>query len=389
MEENRKCEMCGGTQNIIELGLHNGKKIYGCLDCIMHSRDNYHGNDMKNTDTFYKSKSEIDKNIENYYGFELETELVNNRSFNKLIEEGILNTEGASVLERHICYGSPLIYIGAFVARILLKDFGAVVEYDGSLCNGMEIITAPFSKQYGRDKEIVLDYALKELCRLGFNRRDTTGLHIHTSRTEDMDEDFVAKLWIPFLSFDIDTDSFCERGDEHYCQRIDDLKDRVLPCGCRDCSLSNDRYYMINNTNENTVEYRAFKSTMNAKRIMMYIDFIEHCIRTVEQGKKFTTLKALVSKRYHDMIKDISNGRVKYILKSQISKIVRDRILGTLEWQIDRRDMLEELHCQDIYTNRYMASRIYHKYMKNELSNSTMKSRITRITNKIKNQYGI
>ena len=201
------------------------------------------------------SMSEEQKN-KVYYGLEIETDDGNSRD----------------------CYAEELYDISH-------EETLFFMEGDGSLDYGVEIISQPM------DWEHVKTFPFEEIHRIarknGFKSHDTRtcGLHIHFSRqpfSENM-ELFEAKLVYYFEKFEDEIESIARRKYGQWCEGFKITNNDGKP-GTTDEMINKleylkgghgDRYHAVNLTNEDTIEIRVFKGTLNESTLLASVEFVK------------------------------------------------------------------------------------------------------------------
>ena len=335
------CNDCGYVYSIDDMIYCDSDDEYYCYNCIdNHTRDddesihNYH---------YHKGKEHFlstnDDNTSLYFGMELEVEK-NNYS--------ISNDDVASYIYNNIC---DKVYF----------------ESDGSLRSGFEIITHPFTFNYWRD---VLSNNYKDMCDYLIdndyksNDTSTCGLHIHISKkalgnTVEEINDNVNKIILFTEYYKDDIIKFARRGSTHYMQFLSDylydnnmLKDKLEAQSIKtiDSEKNDTRYFAINNTNDNTLEFRIFKGTLKYSTIYAYIEFINNLVEIIKKyslnrisfskvvnANKTTYLKEYLKERgivydnkymqdATNKLKRLHNKRLKLInlLNSNIDLLLKD-----------------------------------------------------------------
>ena len=179
-----------------------------------------------------------------------------------------------------------------------LDDLGEPIymKHDGSLDDGVEIVTHPCTLRYHTSH---LDWqAITGTCiENGFKSHDTDtcGLHIHVGRrqmggsydgrelTANNCAILVSALWPEMTAF-----SRRKAGNlDHWAARNLDLSD--LPDDAGDataallCALDRSsrqgRYQAVNLTNDDTVEFRLFRGTLNCDTILASLQLVDHLVR--------------------------------------------------------------------------------------------------------------
>lgn len=184
------------------------------------------------------------------------------------------------------------------------------MEEDGSLEYGFENITSPATFEY--------HVSLAENYREAFNtlvknkyishNTKTCGLHVHFNRDfyEENEELYLTRLLYLVEKFWDNMVIFSRRNirriqswaKKYECspeEVINDMKHKNL-----------DRYYAVNLTNDNTIELRMFRGTLNIETFMATLEFCNTIIlvakeKTVEDIQRMNwedLLKTEVTKKY-------------------------------------------------------------------------------------------
>ena len=158
------------------------------------------------------------------------------------------------------------------------------IKHDGSLEDGMELVTHPMDLEYQ-----MKHMPWKEVCRkaaaLGYlsHRIGTCGLHVHISRAAfgktDQEQDgpiarvlyFFEKHWEELLKFSRRTPRQLERWAARYGYR-ERPKD-ILDHAKKGCQAG--RYTCVNLTNRDTVEFRIFRGTLKTNTIFATLQLLD------------------------------------------------------------------------------------------------------------------
>ena len=158
------------------------------------------------------------------------------------------------------------------------------IKHDGSLNEGLEIITHPMSLDYHRNK---MPWA--ELCRkatsLGYlsHRTTTCGLHVHVSRkafgaTEQAQDAAIARVlyffekhWEELLKFSRRTPRQLERWAARYGYKEQPME--ILDFAKK--GYHGGRYTCVNLQNTTTVEFRMFRGTLKANTIFATLELLD------------------------------------------------------------------------------------------------------------------
>lgn len=248
------CEDCEEYFHIDYACYSEMDECYYCEDCIGDhvseyiSEYHYHDYDeFKMTDEDEKNDNKL------FFGIELEIEAKYRSSNHDNLAEAILNQT---------------------------NDF--VFEQDGSLNNGFEIISMPFSKNYMKETmEDDLYAMLQTINKHNYEGKNTCGLHFHVSYEairsipnllkivefykEELTilsrrEESSLNRWSPFYTKNFDKE---EITNEMIEEIVDDYQSR---------------YHAINLDNNYTVEFRIFKSTTDYKTLMATWELVNNIV---------------------------------------------------------------------------------------------------------------
>ena len=247
------CEDCEEYFHIDYACYSEMDECYYCEDCIgdhvSEYISEYHDHDY---DEFKMTDEDEENDNKLFFGMELEIE-ANHRNNHDNLAEAILN---------------------------LTDDF--VFEQDGSLNNGFEIISMPFSKNYMKETlEDDLYAMLQTINKHNYEGKNTCGLHFHVSYDairsipnllkivefykEELTilsrrEESSLNRWSPFYTKNFDKE---EITNEMIEEIVDDYQSR---------------YHAINLDNNYTVEFRIFKSTTDHKTLMATWELVNNIV---------------------------------------------------------------------------------------------------------------
>lgn len=171
---------------------------------------------------------------------------------------------------------------GAQLAQGILQEH-AYMKSDGSLNEGFEIVTHPHTLEAYK----TLDWSvLDKLRSAGFRswNTDTCGLHVHISRTAFGNgdsrrvRDYVISRQMHELRFmklvydnQRQVERLAGRPSNHYASFMDrgHLVNKV-----KNGSQRNGRYSVINTDNNDTIEVRIFRGSLNKARVMSALEFV-------------------------------------------------------------------------------------------------------------------
>lgn len=165
-------------------------------------------------------------------------------------------------------------------------DFETIkFERDGSLNNGVEIITQPMNIGYIMETKDKFRQMLGLIDEMGATSHDNgrCGMHIHISKTE-IDDDVHSKLWLIFECFYKELTIFSRRSNMNWCNFMcENLRRNHVNYIDKDYvdhnkPRSNDHHSAINNGNANTTEIRIFRGTTNFQTFMANIQLVDNLV---------------------------------------------------------------------------------------------------------------
>lgn len=241
-----RCESC-------DCLLHNDEVYYDdeypyCHDCYHEDSGSIHDYSYKPNPIFYGDGNR-------YFGVELE------------IDDGGKSRSNADKL---LCIANS-------------NDENIYIKSDGSLNDGMEIVTHPMSLDYHKSEmpwtklcEKALDLEYKS------HKTTTCGLHVHVNRTtfgetrEEQDNCisrvlyFVEHHWEELLKFSRRSEYTMNRWAARYGYK--NTPKEILEHAKKGC---NGRYSCINLQNWNTVEFRMFRGTLKVNTIIATLELVD------------------------------------------------------------------------------------------------------------------
>ena len=245
----KTCERCGDTFKIEE----NNKEESLCPRCA--KRDfvlPYHRYSPP-IEFFGNNKG---NNIP-YLGVELEVD--EGGEYDKTVKKlmGILNTEN--------------------------KIF-AYCMHDGSLNDGFEIITQPATLDYHKQNIELYKNTFNYLIKCGYLSHDTStcGIHVHFNRDfyRDNEELYITRLLYLVDKFWDEIVKFSRRNQrriDRYSKKVDISPQEYYKKSNK--SENHDyHYYAVNISNQNTIEFRMFKGSLNINTFIATLQFVNNCI---------------------------------------------------------------------------------------------------------------
>ncbi len=198
------------------------------------------------------------------------------------------------------------------------------IKHDGSLDNGMEIVTHPMTLSYHKNEMPWADVV--EICRkAGFRSHmaSTCGLHVHVSK-KGLGADFgeqeatiarvlflIEAFWNEFLNFSRRTPSQLERWAARYGRK--DSPQEVLDHAKGD---NIGRYTCVNLKNYATIEFRIFRGTLKLNTLIATLEMVEH-ICNIAQYCTDENLQKLSWSDFVSRINEKSNPELVQYLKER------------------------------------------------------------------------
>lgn len=169
-------------------------------------------------------------------------------------------------------------------------------KHDGSLSeDGIEIVTHPCSLHYFMHRfpwDAIISVA--EQYEYKSHETNTCGLHVHVSRNafgrNETERDLnIAKVLLVFDRFWDNIVKFSRRKNralDHYAKKIprviySDENEAEAVEKVKLCKGDQDRYTAVNLCNNNTVEFRVFRGTLNKNTIFATLQFLHNLVQYV------------------------------------------------------------------------------------------------------------
>lgn len=190
-------------------------------------------------------------------------------------------------------------------------EYNSLVKFenDGSLSsNGIEMIFQPMSYQYILEKKEKIFEALSAIDNNGYSSHDagTCGLHIHVSRSE-INNDTLDRILMIFENFKNELIAFSRRNEAQmrWCKFMcdntrGDSIDKTTCENARRYGSINGHHYVINNQNNNTVEFRLFRGTTNKRTFMAAIQLVDNIVSIAQKRSNIAGLTWLDIINYND-----------------------------------------------------------------------------------------
>lgn len=229
----------------------------------------------------------------------------------------------------------------------LYKDKWLYNKSDGSLYNGVEIVTSPCdykSIMWLLDK---MKEPIKEMT-IGTKYSQNAGIHIHVSKKS------IPSYNIYKLSYLLNNMQAKELSSIMFylSGRNATVSDNYLGRYAKIGEITNfknetDRYLALNLTNEHTIEFRIFKATNDMDKVKSYINFVESMIKFVDITP----------------FKDINlNNYLLYLVNNPFDRKIDTRLLRILKYKSislskienefgfsKARDLLYKINSSELY----------------------------------------
>ena len=143
----------------------------------------------------------------------------------------------------------------------------ALLKSDGSLSNGFEIVTAPATLNAHRKywEKFFKSEVIKEVKSWN---TDTTGMHIHISRTAITNlEQGKILLFINAKKNEEFVNHIAGRSSDQWAKKSDKK--------ITDCLQSSDKYEAVNTSHRNTIELRIFKGNLARLGFYRVLEFVD------------------------------------------------------------------------------------------------------------------
>lgn len=294
------CENCNGVFRDSEINYDEDADADFCSDCMNERQINL---DNLIYDYYYKPEpifyGKSDEKA--YLGIELEVDNTSGDYDNKLI------------------YNAAESIMDNYCEQLYLK-------HDGSLTIGFEIVTHPCTLDYHYNsfgwQEIM------DICKNGTLRShdtSTCGLHIHLSRnffgdSQEIQDLHISKLIILVSKF---YDSHLLKFSRRKPNELRWCENPAIVCENNDTEhtiidkmkqfKSRGRYMAVNLENQNTIEFRLFKGTLNLNTFIASLQFVMEISRYAMR----TELKNIPTANWGDIFLHTEHQELKNYLKEK------------------------------------------------------------------------
>lgn len=209
----------------------------------------------------------------------------------------------------------------AGAVKSMLDGFVAI-ERDGSLNNGFEIISHPFTRKYFETIKPELKEVFDYLNTINFkgDETQTAGLHIHINKMafgEDCNQNIknINKLFLFFETYKDELIKFSRRqadrlnrwacffSDAYEARTARENEKKIKSLNfINDNKETRERYRAINLTNSKTVEIRIFKSSLNFETFCGTLELVFSIMENINGSlSKLSWNNIITNKNNHDL----------------------------------------------------------------------------------------
>lgn len=164
-----------------------------------------------------------------------------------------------------------------------------VYENDGSLDDGIEIVTHPFSFNFWENKVEYISRMFDVAQSNGWKSHDTRtcGLHLHVNKNdlsteERSTDDVIDNILLITETFMNELIKFSRRHETHYAKFLQDIvserRDIAMSYIRRNKDSGREKYRALNIDHRNTIEFRMFRGTLNIKTFMATIELVNNIV---------------------------------------------------------------------------------------------------------------
>lgn len=187
-------------------------------------------------------------------------------------------------LELEVDFGGESDSNAGEVVEILNKNkLFAYCSHDGSLDNGFEIITQPATMEYHNSIKHIYASAMNKLKEMKYSSHNTStcGMHVHFNRDFFGVDDTRSLSKFIFITekFWNELVVYSRRPEfrmEHYAKKISPMKiTEYINMGNKKGN-HDFHYYSVNITNNDTIELRTFKGTLNVDTILATLQLVNN-----------------------------------------------------------------------------------------------------------------
>lgn len=227
--------------------------------------------------------------------------------YHRYYPELIFYTKETETAKKPLFLGVELEVDGAGesdrIVKQIYRKFPELKKYcyfshDGSLNDGLEIIFHPMDLTIYREIRPLLAMFFDYLRSLGYlsHNTGTCGLHIHINRdffpTAKKQEVGLSKILYAWEKHWQDILLFSRRISKQKIERYAKKLDEPIRSFISRWDKTNEHdghYYSVNLTNDNTIEFRIFRGTLNINTFYATLEFIDNLVK-ISSTKTITEL---------------------------------------------------------------------------------------------------
>ena len=164
----------------------------------------------------------------------------------------------------------------------------AYCSHDSSIRDGFEIITQPATMEYHNSIKDVYNRTIQKLKSMGYisHESSTCGLHVHVNRdffTPSLESKSLYNLILMFNKFWNELCVYARRPEwrsARYAKHLPEAEDEIETYLRRanKSGSHNYHYYALNISNENTIEFRMFRGSLNINTVMATLQLVNNMV---------------------------------------------------------------------------------------------------------------
>ena len=302
-----KCEMCGFFHETVTVEF-DGRKICGkCKETYLTECNHCHKPQWLGDCAHVNDKIYCRSCLNRHF---LQCSRCRNKFLKTEMKEGEPNSNGERRFYCALCYEVRHLIIHGHAYKPTWKNFGdnptsiffgveleveckdidktlkivgiekgdRIVKRDGSIRHGFEIVSYPCTLRYHQH-----GFNWSELCRnlkkvkCASDKTTTCGLHVHMtklfSKIEELKFSWFMYANIEFLR------TLSRRKENKYAQLPVKIWDRLT----KNKEVRGERYEIVNWVNDNTVEFRLPKGTLNPDIILATVEFCDGVVHFIQR----------------------------------------------------------------------------------------------------------
>lgn len=302
----KRCDLCGKWQK----NLTNIDGELMCDNCLEHKVGDvisgYHS--FRSWQEHRTATGDVLEN--NLIGFELEVEVPSDAKVTREVAAYVTKKKGDGLF---------------------------VIERDGSLSNGFEIISHPMTMDYVR--KIAID-KLEDACNYLVGRgvkshnTSTCGLHFHVNRGDlstpnRSSDEVIDNILLIMETFKKELQNFSRRNSNRYCKFLIDSNKPIYMKTIKKVKdySCDERYFALNLTNEKTIEFRIFKGTLKYKTFLASMELVNNIVNIA----KYSAINGLTWEDIINYNSDVNEYIVEYNDGRGIESVTKCEVLSPIE----------------------------------------------------------